>query len=72
VVDTIDAEYVLASADDLPYEDDPAAYVLMGPPFGSNLFYADMVLFKEAWLGEFTDAATEAVVDRAGTRTASR
>lgn len=34
------------------------------PPFGSNLFYADMALFQEAWLGEFTDASLEAVIDR--------
>ena len=43
--------------------------------FGSNIFYSDMSLFQEAWLGEITDASQEAVVDRTsnGTnRTAGR
>jgi len=39
-------------------------YVFTDPPFGSNLFYADMALFQEAWLGAFTDHTLEAVIDR--------
>src|SRR5690606_37634556 len=45
------------------------------PPFGSNIFYSDMNLFQEAWLGEKTDMHSEAVVDRVNTgnpRTAER
>ena len=38
------------------------------PPFGSNIFYSDMNLFQEAWLGETTDCASEAVVYTTGKR----
>lgn len=38
------------------------------PPFGSNIFYSDMNLFQEAWLGETTDRASEAVVHTTGKR----
>jgi DNA modification methylase/predicted RNA-binding Zn-ribbon protein involved in translation (DUF1610 family) len=38
-------------------------YVFADPPFGSNLFYADLNLIWEAWLNEgFTDQSQEAVV----------
>jgi adenine-specific DNA methylase len=49
---------------DLP--DGSVAYVFTDPPFGSQLFYSDMSLFQEAWLGVLTDAEKEAVVDRSG------
>ena len=39
-------------------------YVFTDPPFGSNLFYADMALFQEGWLDAFTDVTQEAVIDR--------
>lgn len=63
-VKALDAEYVISSADKLPYDDDSIDYVFTDPPFGSNLFYADMALFQEGWLGGFTDVSREAVVDR--------
>jgi DNA modification methylase len=72
--DQPDVLYELASADALPLPDSSVDYVFTDPPFGSNLFYADMAIFQEAWLGEFTDSAKEAVIDR-GTgkkRTADR
>jgi len=62
-----DSEYEVASADALPLPDNSVDYVFTDPPFGSNLFYADMALFQEAWLGTFTDHKLEAVIDR-GTR----
>src|SRR5262249_40382290 len=37
----------------------------------SNLFYADMALFQEAWLDGFTEVAHEAVINRGPTRAAS-
>ena len=43
-------------------------YVFTDPPFGSNIFYSDMSLFQEAWLGQTTDNATEAVVHTTGER----
>ncbi|MGH8873530.1 MAG: DNA methyltransferase [Acidimicrobiia bacterium] len=63
----IDVEYELASADSLPLPDASVDYVFTDPPFGSNIFYSDMNLFYEAWLGETTDPAAEAVVDRVDT-----
>jgi len=70
----LDVTYEVGSADRLAQADASIDYVFTDPPFGSNLFYADMALFQEAWLGGFTDVAQEAVIDR-GTRkarTASR
>lgn len=71
----VDVVYDLASAEALPLPDDSVDYVFTDPPFGSNIFYSDMNLFQEAWLGEMTDMAAEAVVDRVDTgaaRTADR
>jgi hypothetical protein len=51
------------SATDL--EEIPTAtvdYIFTDPPFGSNIFYADVNLLWEAWLGQFTDQSQEAVV----------
>jgi 16S rRNA G966 N2-methylase RsmD len=70
----LDVIYELSSAEALPLPDASVDYVFTDPPFGSNLFYADMALFQEAWLDGFTDVTQEAVVDR-GTkkqRSASR
>lgn len=55
--------YTTASADALRHIPDGSIdYVFTDPPFGSNLFYSDMSLFQEAWLGESTDPKREAVV----------
>jgi DNA modification methylase/predicted RNA-binding Zn-ribbon protein involved in translation (DUF1610 family) len=37
-------------------------YVFIDPPFGSNLFYTDLNLIWESWLGHYTDSESEAVV----------
>jgi 16S rRNA G966 N2-methylase RsmD len=71
----VDIAYELADAASLPLPDASVDYVFTDPPFGSNIFYADMSLFHEAWLGEITDASLEAVVDRTSNganRTADR
>lgn len=73
--DDVEVRYEIASADALPLPDASADYVFTDPPFGSNIFYSDMNLFQEAWLGDETDPASEAVVDRVDTgnmRTAER
>lgn len=57
-------EYRLGSARKLDLPDNSIDYVFTDPPFGSNIFYSDMNLFQEAWLGRQTDHAEEAVVDR--------
>lgn len=63
------ARYRTASADRLDHLDaDSVDYVFTDPPFGSNIFYSDMNLFQEAWLGAVTDPATEAVIHTGGRR----
>ena len=55
--------YEICSATALSHlADDSVDYVFTDPPFGSNIFYSDMTLFHEAWLGHTTDNAEEAVV----------
>ncbi len=73
-VDSPDVQYRTASAEAIPLADASVDYVFTDPPFGSNLFYADMALFQEAWLDGFTDVTQEAVIDRSttGARTADR
>ncbi|HYM76075.1 MAG TPA: DNA methyltransferase [Candidatus Dormibacteraeota bacterium] len=64
-----DIDYTLASADHLAHlASESVDYVFTDPPFGSNIFYSDMNLFHEAWLGEVTNHASEAVVHTTGTR----
>jgi DNA modification methylase len=61
-----EVSYKLGSADSLDLDDESVDYVFTDPPFGSNIFYSDMNLFQEAWVGHFTNHAKEAVVDRSG------
>lgn len=62
-----DVTYDIASADNLRHLKDASVdYVFTDPPFGSNIFYSDMNLFQEAWLGETTDHSSEAVVHTTG------
>jgi hypothetical protein len=58
--------YENRSADELDLPDASIDYIFTDPPFGSQIFYSDMNLFQEAWIGQFTDHAKEAVVDRSG------
>ena len=64
-----DVAYDLASADALSHLKDASVdYVFTDPPFGSNIFYSDMSLFHEAWLGRTTDNSREAVIYTTGKR----
>ena len=45
----------------LPLPDSCVDYVFTDPPFGSNLFYSDLNLLWESWLGHLTDDTHEAV-----------
>lgn len=56
--------YRIGSADAIDLPDESVDYVFTDPPFGSNIFYSDMNLFQEAWLGDLTKHENEAVVDR--------
>ena len=61
------AEYNLASADSLNHlESNSVDYIFTDPPFGSNIFYSDMSLFHEAWLGIKTNNEKEAVIHTCG------
>lgn len=56
-------KYATASADNLKHLDNESVdFVFTDPPFGSNIFYADMNLFQEAWLGKTTNDKREAVI----------
>ncbi|HMJ02157.1 MAG TPA: hypothetical protein VK506_04395 [Conexibacter sp.] len=58
------SRYRVCSADALDLANGSVDYVFTDPPFGSQIFYSDMNLFQEAWLGTFTNEEHEAVVDR--------
>lgn len=60
----LDVTYQTGSADVIGLPDESVDYVFTDPPFGSNLFYADMALFQEAWLDGVTAVEQEAVIDR--------
>jgi 16S rRNA G966 N2-methylase RsmD len=47
----------------LPLSDHSVDYVFTDPPFGENIFYADLNFLVEAWHRVRTDAATEAIID---------
>lgn len=55
--------YINASAANLSHlSDNSVDYIFTDPPFGSNIFYADMNLFQEAWIGSSTNDSDEAVI----------
>jgi 16S rRNA G966 N2-methylase RsmD len=62
----LDVAYEVASAESIPLLDASVDYVFTDPPFGSNLFYADMALFQEAWLDGFTDVKGMSAHPQAG------
>jgi hypothetical protein len=48
----------------LPLPDSSVDYVFTDPPFGSNIYYSEMSMVWEAWLGQLMDRNQEAVVHR--------
>jgi DNA modification methylase/transposase-like protein len=53
------------SASQIPgLPDDSIDYVFTDPPFGENIFYADLNIVVEAWYGVFTAVDSEAIVDK--------
>ncbi len=40
-------------------------YIFTDPPFGENIYYADLNFLVESWHGVFTNAEPEAIVDKA-------
>jgi 16S rRNA G966 N2-methylase RsmD len=48
----------------IPMPDSCVDYVFTDPPFGENIYYADLNFLVEAWHGVTTDAKPEAIIDR--------
>jgi 16S rRNA G966 N2-methylase RsmD len=48
----------------LPISSESIDYVFTDPPFGENIYYADLNFLVEAWHGVVTDAKPEAIVDK--------
>ncbi|MGD2158401.1 MAG: DNA methyltransferase, partial [Anaerolineales bacterium] len=44
--------------------DNSVDYVFTDPPFGENIFYADLNLIIEAWYGVQTSTSSEAIIDK--------
>jgi len=49
----------------LPIPDESVDYIFTDPPFGENIYYADLNFLVESWHKVFTDSRPEAIVDRA-------
>lgn len=47
----------------LPLRNNSIDYVFTDPPFGANIFYADLNFLVESWHGVTTDARPEAIMD---------
>jgi len=45
-------------------KDESLDYIFTDPPFGANIFYADLNLITESWHRVFTNSNKEAVVDK--------
>lgn len=52
--------------------DESVDYIFTDPPFGENIYYADLNLLTEAWHGVFTETQSEAIVDRVRGKTVLR
>ena len=48
----------------LPLSDSSIDYIFTDPPFGENIFYADLNFLVESWHRVTTDAEPEAIVDK--------
>jgi DNA methylase len=58
------AAITTGSAATIPLADSSIDYVFTDPPFGENIYYADLNILVESWHGVLTDANPEAIVDR--------
>jgi hypothetical protein len=59
---------IIAAADCaswLTIPQDTIDYIFTDPPFGENIYYADLNFIVESWYRVFTNAQDEAIVDRA-------
>lgn len=49
----------------LPISEDSIDYIFTDPPFGENIYYADLNFLVESWHHAWTNARPEAIVDKA-------
>jgi predicted RNA methylase len=52
------------TATKIPLPDKSIDYIFTDPPFGENIYYADLNFLVESWHGVLTDSKPEAIVDR--------
>lgn len=52
------------TASTLPLPDSSVDYIFTDPPFGENIYYADLNYLVESWHGVTTDALPEAIIDK--------
>ena len=52
------------TAASLPLPDASIDYVFTDPPFGENIYYADLNFLVESWHGVLTDTQPEAIIDK--------
>jgi predicted RNA methylase len=58
-----DAAISVGSAATLPLPSETIDYIFTDPPFGANIFYADLNFLVESWHHVITDAKPEAIID---------
>lgn len=54
----------VGSAASMPLADNSIDYIFTDPPFGENIYYADLNILVESWHQVVTDPSPEAIVDR--------
>lgn len=59
----------VGTAASLPVPSETIDYVFTDPPFGENIYYADLNFLVEAWHGVITAASAEAIVDSKKSKT---
>ncbi|WP_421405077.1 DNA methyltransferase [Agrobacterium fabrum] len=61
---SVDSAVSTGTASALNIQSNSIDYVFTDPPFGENIFYADMNILVESWHGVITDARPEAIIDK--------
>ena len=59
------------SSTSLDLASDSIDYVFVDPPFGANIYYADLAYLVEAWHGVYTRSSDEAIQNESRRRTRS-
>ena len=65
--DNFDFDSVVSTGStvNLACPDNSIDYIFTDPPFGENIFYADLNFLVESWYGVISNAGAEAIVDKA-------